>query len=68
MIFSGSDQEFEEILREMQETAIGLGYEQVLEVDLKNARDQAAARRQVVRSYEAKQNGEETDEIQQQGS
>lgn len=52
----------------MQETAIGLGYEQVLEVDFKNARDQAAARRQVVRSYEAKQNGEETDEIQQQGS
>lgn len=34
MIFAESEEEFDSLLKEMQEIAYGLGYEKVLEVDL----------------------------------
>lgn len=44
MVFASSEDEFNSLLKDMQETVKGLGYDQVLEVDMKNAKDQNAAR------------------------
>lgn len=52
LIFASSD-EFDSLLSELQETAIGLGYQQVYAVDLKNAKDQTAARRASAEKYSA---------------
>lgn len=50
MVFA-SGQEFDGLLKELQDTAKGLGYEEVYAVDLKNAKDQTAARRSVAEKY-----------------
>ena len=46
MSFASSDAEFESLLAGMQETAKGLGYDQVLEVDMANAKEQDALRQE----------------------
>ena len=51
MIFAKDEGEFQSILEEMQDTVKGLGYEQVLELDMQNAKDQAAARVEAVEAY-----------------
>ncbi|QNU68444.1 extracellular solute-binding protein [Ruminiclostridium herbifermentans] len=44
MVFASSDDEFYSLQKEMQETVKGLGYDKVLAIDMKNAKDQNAAR------------------------
>jgi putative aldouronate transport system substrate-binding protein len=44
MIFADNDNEFNSLLKDMQETVRGLGYEQVIKVDLENAKAQNDAR------------------------
>lgn len=44
MVFAANEDEFNSLLKEMQDTVKGLGYDQVLAVDMKNAKDQNAAR------------------------
>ncbi|MDD3261231.1 MAG: ABC transporter substrate-binding protein [Oscillospiraceae bacterium] len=44
MIFAKDEAEFNSYLKDMQTTVKGLGYDQVLAVDMKNAKDQQAAR------------------------
>ena len=61
MVFAQSEDEFNEILKNMQDTVKGLGYEDVLKVDMKNAKDQAASRQQIVEDYNAK-NSDSTDD------
>lgn len=53
MVFSSSS-DFDKLLKEMQDTAKGLGYDDVLKVDMKNAKDQAAARAEVAKEEAAK--------------
>lgn len=48
MVFSSNENEFNSLLKEMQETVKGLGYDQVLAVDMKNAKDQNTAREAAV--------------------
>lgn len=51
MVFAGSESEFTKLFDEMQKTAKGLGYEDVLKVDQKNADDWTAAREQSAKDY-----------------
>lgn len=51
MIFAGSDSEFDTLLKKMQDTALGLGYEDVLAVDMQNADDWTAARQESAENY-----------------
>ncbi len=44
MIFAKDEAEFNSLLKAMQDTVNGLGYEEVLAVDMQNAKDQNAAR------------------------
>jgi multiple sugar transport system substrate-binding protein/putative aldouronate transport system substrate-binding protein len=44
MVFAANEDEFNSLLKEMQDTVKGLGYDQVLAVDMQNAKDQNAAR------------------------
>lgn len=44
MVFASSEDEFNSLLKDMQDTVKGLGYDQVLSVDMNNAKDQNAAR------------------------
>jgi putative aldouronate transport system substrate-binding protein len=44
MVFAANEDEFNSLLKDMQDTVKGLGYDQVLAVDMKNAKDQNAAR------------------------
>ena len=44
MVFAENEDEFNSYLKEMQDTVIGLGYDKVLAVDMKNAKDQNTAR------------------------
>lgn len=44
MVFAADENEFNSLLKEMQDTVMGLGYEQVLAVDMQNAKDQSASR------------------------
>lgn len=55
MIFAPMD-EFDALLTEMQHTLKGLGYDAVCSVDLKNAKDQAAAREEVAERTAEKKN------------
>ena len=50
MIFAG-DSGFEALLKELGEILNGLGYEDVYEVDLANAKEQTAARKAVAKKY-----------------
>ena len=43
MVFAKNEAEFNKLLKEMQDTALGLGYEQVFEIDKKNCEDRNAA-------------------------
>lgn len=54
MIFAKDEEEFNSILKHMQDTVKGLGYEQVLKVDMKNANDLAASRIEAVEEYNNK--------------
>lgn len=53
MIFAADEAEFTALLEEMQTTAKGLGYEEVLTVDMQNAKDQNAARVASAEAYPA---------------
>ena len=48
MVFSSDEGEFNSLLKEMQDTVKGLGYDQVLEVDMQNAKDQNTSREEAV--------------------
>lgn len=43
-VFAVDENEFNSLIKEMQDTVKGLGYDQVLAVDMQNAKDQDAAR------------------------
>lgn len=47
MVFAKDNNEFDKLLKEMQETADGLGYQTVLEFDMTNAKDQNEKRMEV---------------------
>ena len=51
MVFAENDAQFDSMLDELQETANGLGYEQVLDVDMANAEAQNDAREQVTADF-----------------
>ncbi len=44
MVFAANVDEFNSLLKEMQDTVIGLGYDKVLAVDMQNAKDQNTSR------------------------
>ena len=44
MVFAANEEEFNSLLKDMQDTVNGLGYDKVLKVDMQNAKDQNAAR------------------------
>ncbi len=44
MVFASNEAEFKTLQREMQDTVKGLGYDKVLAMDMKNAKDQNTAR------------------------
>lgn len=51
MIFASDDDEFNSILKDMQDTAEGLGYDEVLAVDMQNAKDQNDLRVEAAEKY-----------------
>ena len=51
MVFSKDEAEFDQLLKEMQETADGLGYQTVLEFDMNNAKDQNEKRVEVAKEF-----------------
>ncbi len=51
MVFANNEEEFDTLLAEMQDIAIGLGYEQVLEVDMASAEEQNAQREAVAKEF-----------------
>lgn len=51
MAFAADEAEFESLLTSMRETALGLGYDTVLEVDMTNAKDQNAMREEVAARF-----------------
>ncbi len=51
MVFAADEDEFNSYLKDMQDTVKGLGYEDVLAVDMQNAKDEAQARVDVVNAY-----------------
>lgn len=53
MIFAKDEAEFNSILKDMQKTVKGLGYDKVLKVDMKNAKDKAASAKQALKDYNA---------------
>lgn len=53
MVFAKDEAEFNKYLKTMQDTANGLGFEEVLNYDMQCAKDQNDARVQVVKEYEA---------------
>lgn len=55
MVFAKNEAEFNAVLKEMQETVKGLGYEDVLAVDMKNAQAEADSRVQAVEDFNAQQ-------------
>lgn len=57
-VFASSQSEFDSIWSTMQETAIGLGYEDILAVDQQNAADWTAAREESAANYPAEEAAE----------
>lgn len=53
MVFAENEEAFERIWNDMKETVNGIGYAQVLAVDMQNAREEAASRKQSVEDYAA---------------
>ena len=56
MVFAENQAEFDRLLKDMRQTVNGPGYAQVLEIDMQNAREEAASRIQAVEDYEAAKN------------
>lgn len=54
MIFAKDEAEFNSILKNMQDTVNGLGYADVLAVDMQNAKDQAASRQEAVEEFNSR--------------
>ena len=54
MIFAKDEAEFNSILKDMQDTVKGLGYEEVLALDMQNAKDQSASRVQAIEDYNSR--------------
>lgn len=50
MIFAKDENEFNSLLKDMQTTVKGLGYDQVLAVDMKDAKDQQTARETIMKT------------------
>ncbi len=64
MVFAKDQAEFDSVLKEMQETVKGLGYEEVLKLDMENAKAEADARAQAVKDFNSSANadaGEKTE-------
>lgn len=57
--FAETEEECDQIMATMRETVKGLGIDEVLEVDMTNAKDQQAAREQIVKDYEAEHGSDE---------
>ncbi len=51
MVFSKDEAEFNKLKKELQDTAKGLGYDDVLKVDMQNAKDQNSQREKVVAEF-----------------
>ncbi len=51
MIFAETEEEFDALLKEMQEEAVSLGYQEILELDMANARAKEQARQETVEKY-----------------
>ncbi|MGM0164184.1 ABC transporter substrate-binding protein [Enterococcus sp. DIV1059_2] len=51
MVFAKDEAEFDQLLKEMQETADGLGYQTVLEFDMNNAKNQNEKRIEVAKEF-----------------
>ncbi len=51
MVFAENETEFNSLLKEMQDTAKGLGYDKVLKVDMANAKDQNDQRVAVAKKF-----------------
>ncbi len=51
MVFAENEAQFESLKKELQETAAGLGYDEVLEFDLANAKSQDDARVAVAKEF-----------------
>ncbi|UOE44235.1 ABC transporter substrate-binding protein [Agromyces larvae] len=51
MVFAENEAQFESLKKELQETAAGLGYDQVLEFDLENAKAQNDARVAIAKEF-----------------
>ena len=49
MVFASNEEQFEQLKDEMQKTAIGLGYDDVLAVDIENAENQNKAREEIMK-------------------
>ncbi len=64
MVFAKDQAEFDSVLKEMQETVKGLVYEEVLKLDMENAKAEADARAQAVKDFNSSANadaGEKTE-------
>lgn len=55
MVFAKDEAEFNQLLKTMQDTAKGLGFDEVLAYDMQCAKEQNDARIQVVKDYQANQ-------------
>jgi hypothetical protein len=51
MVFANNETEYNKLKSELQKTAKGLGYEDVLKVDMENAKEQNKAREAVVKEF-----------------
>ncbi len=51
MVFAKDEEEFDRLLQDMKETVNGLGYAKVLAVDMQNAKEEAAFRKQEYEQY-----------------
>lgn len=51
MAFAADEAEFDSLWSQLQTTADGLGYKDVLEIDMKNAQEQDALRKEIAKKY-----------------
>ena len=54
MVFAKDEAEFKSVLKNMQDTVKGLDYDQVLELDIQNAKDEAKAKVKAIEEYNNK--------------
>lgn len=55
MIFAENEEEFYQLLEQMQREIKSLGYDTILELDMANAKQKDQARRNAVEEYESRQ-------------